>query len=87
MKIIGESEQTYIIVMSKDEAANFAGEYSSYHIRDKWKVGAEIKMGDIYKKATESIADFTVVKESVDRLHSAAVRVVTKINLAKEEAK
>lgn len=84
MKIIGEGKDSFVCVMSKDEAANYAGEYSAYNFREQWHEGTTLKMGDIYSKAAEAINDFEVIKKSVNELHNAAVRIITKMDLKKD---
>lgn len=87
MKIIGASKDTYIVEMTKDEAANYAGHYSAYEHERKWEVGTVLPMGDIYQKAQEAVNDFGVIKKSVDELHKAAVRVITKMDINHKENK
>ena len=58
MKILGEDKDNLIVMMSKDEAANYTGEYSAYHMREKLIPGARLDMGTVYKEAREAIAAF-----------------------------
>lgn len=85
MKIIGEDKDNLIVLMSKDEAANYSGEYSAYHMREKLMPGSKVDMSAIYKEAREAIEDFDKIKKSVDELHKAALRVITKLDISKKE--
>ena len=81
MKILGEDKDNLIVMMSKDEAANYTGEYSAYHMREKLIPGARLDMGTVYKEAREAIEDFEKIKTSVDELHKASVRLITKMDI------
>ena len=85
MKILGASKDTYIVEMTKDEAANYAGHYSAYEHERKWEVGTVLPMGDIYSKAQEAVNDFQVIKKSVDELHKASVRIITKLDISSKK--
>lgn len=54
MKVLGQSDETYIIEATKDEIANLQGVYSRYH--DYFvipKVGDEINIKPFYRMARE----------------------------------
>lgn len=85
MKIIAENTDTFVVIMTKDEAAQFAGAYSAYSMEDKPRVGSNIKLGDIYSSAREAIEDYEKIQKSVEELHKAAVRVITKMDIKNKE--
>lgn len=51
MKIIGTTQNGFILEATENELANIAGYYSKFSgISDKFKLGTEIAVSDIYKQ-------------------------------------
>lgn len=50
MKVIGESEDSFIIEASKNEIANLIGYYSKYDSKFKINAGDQINISDMFKQ-------------------------------------
>ncbi|UWG96811.1 hypothetical protein LPY66_18325 [Dehalobacter sp. DCM] len=50
MKIIGQSENSFILEASKDELANLIGYYSKYDQKAKVNPGDEINISNMYRQ-------------------------------------
>ena len=85
MKIIGETENGFILEASKDEVANLKGFYSDYNLSKnnkelESKIGGIIEIEPIYNRyrAFESIIKSTDFSKALDRLKDT-VAVLTPV--------
>lgn len=78
MKVIGESEDGYIITATKDEIANLQGLYSHYSDEFRVNVGDELNIKPFYDmaKAANGIRSRRDELESVARHIDSALRII-----------
>lgn len=78
MKVIGESENGYIITATKDEIANLQGLYSHYNDKFNVDVGDELNIKSFYDMAKEanSIRSRRDELESVANHIDSALRII-----------
>ena len=78
MKVIGQSEDGYIITATKDEIANLQGLYSHYSIEFKVDVGDELNIEPFYDMARKanSIRSRRNELESVANHIAAALEII-----------
>lgn len=82
MKILGTTEQGYILEIGKDEAANFAGHSAHYADECKtWKVGSHIKISKVYEEAREAVGLLGALKSSIDALNKQTISMLRKIEI------
>lgn len=72
MKIIGESQDTFILEASKDEVANLTGYYSKYDDKFKATVGSKIKISAMYGQLYNLKNNQPELKKVVDKLRTIA---------------
>ena len=87
MKVIGESENGYIITATKDEIANLQGLYSHYSDRFKVNVGDELNIESFYDmaKKANSIRSRRDELESVTRHIDSALRIIDFVTKATDK--
>ena len=76
MKIIGLRDGGCIVDISKDELANFMDFNGEYYCRDKVKfeVGTVLKVGEIFKKATEALGLEEEARRAAGTLKNVAMK-------------
>lgn len=74
MKIIGKTDNGFILEASKDEVANLLGEYSAYSLKnevsEKLKVGASIRIAKMYERITNLDCKNKNVKAAITALNN-----------------
>lgn len=68
MKVIGKTDDGYILVASKDEVANLAGFYSAYSEGVRVEVGREVKVSEMYGLLGRIRNAEGVLKEAAERM-------------------
>jgi hypothetical protein len=72
MKIIGESQDGFILQASKSEVANIVGHYSNYSEGFKANVGVEIQIAAMYQNLKELANSKQALEEAGKVLHRLA---------------
>lgn len=87
MKVIGKSEDGYIITATKDEIANLQGLYSHYSDGFEVNVGDELNIKPFYDMAKEAnnIRDRRDELESVARHIDSAIRIIDFVTKATDK--
>ena len=89
MKIIGEANQSWIMEISKEEAANLCGFSSNYCDEvKKFQVGSTVKIGKVYEEAVSSIRLMNDLSTDIERFSKNCINLQRKIEIkAKEKDK
>lgn len=88
MKIIGTTDNGYIIEINKTEAANMAGAYSSFSDECKdWKIGSVISIGRIYGDAKEAVDLMSGLKSSIEALNKQTTSMLKKVEIKEKTGK
>lgn len=70
MKVIGDSKNEVVVIMTKEEAANLAGFHSEYTLKDKGKSlspGFEFSIGELYQNASDTLNFYRETQDSFKR--------------------
>lgn len=79
MKVIGESSDSVIVQMSKDEAANLAGIHSAYTAEREGKkmaAGTEFSISEMYKNACDTLSFYRESKEMFTKAQNSIGRLL-----------
>ena len=89
MKVIGKSEDGYIITATKDEIANLQGLYSHYSDEFKVNVGDELNIKPFYDMAknANSIRSRRDELESMARHIDSALRIIDFVTKSTDKEK
>ena len=73
MKILAESNETYVVEIGRDELANLVGYYSKYQApTDMLKPGVEIAVHSMYAQLRELARTEDCLKEQAKKLRDMA---------------
>ena len=85
MKIIGKTEDGFIIQAESNELANMVGYYSEYYARDTkspLEVGRIYPISALYKQATETIEAYKEIREQFTKVSNSLSKLLAQISPA-----